>query len=107
MELLRQQQQLQADKWDIVTGAAVSDTGRLRERQKQLAARTARLMTEYFSESEIRSLCMDFQIDYESIDGDNKVDKIRALVLHFYRHNTLDVFIDFLGAQRPAVDWQS
>jgi hypothetical protein len=43
----------------------------------------------YFSDSELRDLCFELSIDYESLGGDNKPAKARELVAYCQRRNRL------------------
>lgn len=84
-----------------------TDTGRLRHMNQEKARRTAYLIDKHFNENELRELCMDFQLDYENIEGETKKEKALELTMHFHRRNTLEVLISWLGGDgmRPGVDW--
>lgn len=82
-----------------------TDTAELKRRRQQHAVTVAHLMEDAFSEDDLRALTFDLGIDYESIVGEGKRGKIRALVSHFYRRNTLDVFVGLLAAERPNIAW--
>lgn len=82
-----------------------SDTGRLRHLDQDKARRAAYLVDEHFNENELRVLCLDFHIEYENVEGETKREKALELAMHFYRRNTLDVFINWLKGQRPNVEW--
>jgi len=84
-----------------------TDTGELRERQRRRAAvYIAKAMEIAYSMDELHKLCYDMGIDCESIEGDTKQSKIRALVSHFYRRRTLRVFVEFLEGDRPNEVWR-
>ena len=83
-----------------------TDTGKLRDRQrKEQAAHLVRQMQEAYDSDDLRALCFDFGIDYDSIEGDTKKNKIISFVLHFYKNNTLQIITDFLAADRPNYKW--
>ena len=83
-----------------------TDTGKLRDRQrKEQAAHLVRQMQEAYDSDDLRALCFDFGIDYDSIEGDTKKSKIISFVLHFYKNNTLQIITDFLAADRPNYKW--
>jgi hypothetical protein len=63
-------------------------------------------MMQAYSRAELAQLCFDLGVDYESLDGNEKQGKIRALVLHFYRRKTMDVFAGFLEGDRPEWVWR-
>ena len=83
-----------------------TDTGKLRDRQrKEQAAHLVRQMQEAYDSDDLRAFCFDFGIDYDSIEGDTKKNKIISFVLHFYKNNTLQIITDFLAADRPNYKW--
>jgi hypothetical protein len=47
------------------------------------------LVNKYFSDSELRDLCFELSIDYESLGGDNKPAKARELVTYCQRRDRL------------------
>lgn len=59
-----------------------------------------------YSESEFNRLCWDMDIDYESIKGETKPEKMLEFVKDFYRHNRLEVLADFLAGDRPEHEWR-
>ena len=84
-----------------------TETGKLRESaRKQQAAHLARTMQKAYSLDDLRALCFDFGIDYDSIEGDDKRNKIISFVLHFYRNNTLEIITDFLAADKENYNWR-
>ena len=84
-----------------------TDTGKLRDRRrKEQAAHLVRQMQRAYDLDDLRALCFDFGIDYDSIEGDTKKNKIISFVLHFYKNNTLQIITDFLEADRPNHKWR-
>ena len=84
-----------------------TDTGKLREhRRKEQAAHLVKQMQKAYDLDDLRALCFDFGIDYDSIEGDTKKSKIISFVLHFYKNNTLQIITDFLAADRPNYNWR-
>ncbi len=47
------------------------------------------LLVTYFSDSELRDLCFDLGIDYESLPGEGKAARARELVAYCQRHGRL------------------
>lgn len=47
----------------------------------------------YFNETELRDLCFDLQVDYESLPGQGKRDKARELVAFMERRERIDEFL--------------
>lgn len=92
---------------DVFAVPAKTDTGKLREqRRREAAIYIAKTMDKVYSNDELYKLCYDMGIDCESIPGDTKQLKIRALVGHFYRRRTLRVFVEFLEGDRPNEVWR-
>jgi tetratricopeptide (TPR) repeat protein len=63
------------------------------------------LMLKHFNESEFEELCLYLSINHEDLDGKNRRDKVRALVLHCQRHDRLGALREQLVALRPGVPW--
>lgn len=65
------------------------------------------LLVDTFSDSELRNLCFDIEIDYESLPGQGKADKARELLAHVKRHKQEDKLLAECRKLRPHVDWLS
>jgi hypothetical protein len=97
----------EADSGVLIIPRKETDTGRLREeRRVREAVFVANVMELAYDENELRDLCFEMGVDYESVSGTNKQGKVRSIVSHFFRRNTLDVFRDFLQGDRPNWSWQ-
>lgn len=84
-----------------------TDTGKLRDKQRQeQAAHLVRTMLKAYDLDDLRALCFDFGIDYDSIEGDTKKSKIISFILHFYKNNTLQIITDFLEGDRENYNWR-
>jgi len=64
------------------------------------------LVYEYFNTSELKNLCFQLQIDYESLSGNNRRDKTRELTMHCHRHGRVDELIAKCQELRSHVDWE-
>lgn len=60
-------------------------------------------MNQYFSVSELRTLCFDLGIDYEDLPGSTKQLKVIELIGFVQRRGVLDNLIKLLAHQRPNV----
>lgn len=58
-----------------------------------------------FNLAEIRTLCLELMVDYEDILGDTKTDKVRELILYFYRFNRLPDLVQYCRKKRPNLMW--
>jgi hypothetical protein len=64
-----------------------------------------RLLDQYFSLEEIRTLCFDLGVDYESVRGEGKSARIRELILALGRNGRLPELIGLVQEQRRHVHW--
>lgn len=63
------------------------------------------LLNQYFSLEEIRSLCFEMGVDYDSIPGEGKAAKVRELILGFSRQGHLPELRSLVVKERPHVVW--
>ena len=63
-------------------------------------------LTSCFSESELRDLCFDLDIDYETLPGTGKGDKVRELVLYCIHHDCIRELAAQVSRLRPTVNWE-
>lgn len=68
--------------------------------QEQLIA-LRRILSERFSDGELRNLCFDLGIDYESFPGNGKSDKARELVALSVRHHRIPELVAAIKDARP------
>lgn len=59
----------------------------------------------HLSDSELRALCDDLDVDYESLPGSGKADKTRELLAYLERRLRLEDLLSLLRGQRPEVNW--
>lgn len=59
----------------------------------------------HFNLSELRTLCFALEVDYEHLAGENKLDKIRELILYLTRHGLFSELLPLLQSLRPSVVW--
>lgn len=69
-------------------------------------ARLRQMLDAHFSESELRDLCFDLNVDYESLLGQGKADKTRELVAHLERRGRIRELVAIASELRPNVSWQ-
>ncbi len=62
-------------------------------------------LDKYFNESELRNLCFDMTIDYDSLSGENKSDKARELVAYFDRRQIISDLVARCRVLRRNVSW--
>ena len=64
------------------------------------------LIISHFSEDELRELCIDLSIDYESLSGENKRRKAQELVTYAKRRNLSAQLLATIGEKRPFLKSQ-
>lgn len=62
-------------------------------------------MDRYFSLEEIRTLCFDLGVDFDSVRGEGKAPRIRELILALARNGRLPELLSLLHDERPFVNW--
>ena len=63
------------------------------------------LLNQHFNLAEIEDLCLRLHIDYESVPGNEKPSRIRALLLGLGRNGRLPDLIPLAQKLRPRVNW--
>ena len=66
-------------------------------------AKLRQTLVAHFSESELRDLCFDLRVDYESLPGEGKSDKARELVACCERHGCIFELSEVVKKLRPHV----
>ena len=69
------------------------------------ASQMGKLLTQWFSEADLRTLCLDIGYDYENLPGRSKPEYAQELALLTLRENTFDKLRDYCQQKRPHVDW--
>jgi hypothetical protein len=73
---------------------------------REYLVRLRRILTTRFGESELRDLCFDLGVGYESLPGEGTGDKARELIAHLERHNRIPYLIAVGKQLRPDVGWE-
>ncbi|MCP4358627.1 MAG: hypothetical protein GY796_11470 [Chloroflexi bacterium] len=61
------------------------------------------VLTQYYNEGELRTLCFDLTIDYESLGGQGKANNVRALVAYAQNRGRLNEIAAYVRRTRPHV----
>lgn len=64
-----------------------------------------RKMEPAFDESELHGLCFDMSIDYDDLKGENRPDKLRALITYVNRRQELPKLVSRCRLLRPHQNW--
>ena len=73
--------------------------------EQEYLTRLRRILNERFDESELRTLCFDLRVDYDSLPGMTKTDKARELISHLRRHDRIPDLIGVVKLQRPDIPY--
>ncbi len=65
------------------------------------------LLNRYFSLEEIRTICFNLTVDYDSIPGEGKSAKTRELILGLSRVDRLPQLVNMVREMRPNAPWPS
>ena len=76
------------------------------DRRKYLTKLRQRLGT-YFSEGELKTLCFDLGIDYDSLPDTGLENKARELVQYLERRSRVPELVEACQERRPQVPWTS
>lgn len=63
------------------------------------------LVSDHFSNEDLRTLCFDLEVPYEDIVIDEHSASVRRLIEHFLMRNELSRLVEAMRAERPQVDW--
>ena len=63
------------------------------------------LLVERFNDQELRDLCFELDVDYDSLPGDGKADKARELLLFLERRGRIQDLIETGTRIRPDINW--
>jgi hypothetical protein len=59
----------------------------------------------HFDGEELRTLCFELEVDYDSLPARGKINKARELIKYCERSRRLDRLVDLCRQKRPFVDW--
>jgi len=94
IDQLREDVAAQERRWRLVT--STKDTGEL-----DRSALFLDILTNLFSEDDLRTLCFDIGVDYEQLPGSSKLGKARELILWCDRRDKLKRLYERVQAERP------
>jgi DNA-binding NtrC family response regulator len=80
-------------------------SGKSTQRHRYLVG-LRRILGSRFGEGDLRDLCFDLDgVDYESLPGEDKLDKARELVSYLERRGRISELVAVGKELRPDVDW--
>ena len=94
-------------RWQTTATNLITDQRPLGKKEVLIQAGKLRQnLATYFSESELRDLCFDLGIDYETLPGTGKGDKVRELILYCIHHDCIRELAAQVSRLRPTVNWE-
>jgi len=79
-------------------------TGELQQdTERKLLIELRKAVTSYFSIEELRTLCFDLGISYDTLTGEGNDAKVRELVAYFHRRGRVRELIEFIKIERPEI----
>lgn len=63
------------------------------------------VLIERFNENELKDLCFDLEVDYESLAGNTKLDKARELIAYLERRQCIPKLVKVGQFLRSDIDW--
>lgn len=78
-----------------------------REPQRKYLIRLRQILDTYFNAGDLRTLCFDLSVDYDSLPGEGKANKARELVAYLERRGRIPELVALGRQQRPNVSWES
>jgi hypothetical protein len=67
--------------------------------------RLRQILTDYFSDDDLRDLCASLDLEYSILRGQGKLAKIRELIPYFERHGRARELLEAILHARPHVSW--
>jgi hypothetical protein len=89
----------------VQTDASFVGVQRVKANQSNFRARLRQELTDHFSEEELRTLCFDMALDYESLPAQGKAGKAREIVAQVERNDATTKLIEQCRLLRPNVPW--
>ena len=78
---------------------------RVKTNPSDFRAKLRQDLAEYFGEEELRTLCFDMALDYESLPAQGKAGKAREIVAQVERNGAITKLIEQCRLLRPNVQW--
>lgn len=86
--------------------AAINDVTNLPAAGSGAGGALRQMMEQTFNLDDIQSITFDLQLDYENLDGNTKIAKIRALIQTCARLQRLPDLLTLCRQMRPNLDWE-
>jgi hypothetical protein len=72
---------------------------------REYLVKLRRILATRFSDGELRTLCFDLGVDYESLPGEATTDKARELIAHLERHDRIPHLVAIGKESRSEIEW--
>jgi hypothetical protein len=88
----------------VQVGGAVSPEG---VSERIHLAKLRQILVDRFDEGELRTLCFDLGVDYDSLPGVGKADKAREIVAYLERREQIYEFVNVGRQYRSDIPWEA
>jgi S1-C subfamily serine protease len=92
------------ERGGVQTGGGVS---REDVSERTHLARLRQILASRFAEGELRTICFDLGVDYDSLPGVGKADKAREIVAYLERREQIHELVRIGRRQRPDIPWEA
>ena len=89
----------------MVQGMAGKVPASTRAGKLSLRGHLLQVLTDYFNEEELRTLCFELDVDYDELGGTHPKAKARELIAYLERHRLLASLLEVGRRQRPEIPW--
>jgi len=86
-------------------GAIINDVSMEGIRHIEARSELRHKLNIYFNNSELHELCFDLGVDFESLVGHNKNEKLMGLITYLERRNRLSELLETCSKLRPNTIW--
>lgn len=91
--------------FDFLCSMTEASFQRSKPNQDDFQTKLRQSLTDCFSEEELRTLCFDIRLDYESLPAQGKAGKAREIVAQVERNGSITKLIEQCRLLRPNVPW--
>ncbi|MCS7061451.1 MAG: trypsin-like peptidase domain-containing protein [Anaerolineae bacterium] len=64
-------------------------------------------LVQCYNLSELETLCVDLNVDYDVLPGEDKISKSRELIGYLERRGLLESLLEYCRKDRPAFNWEA
>lgn len=92
--------------FDVVWGRDMVDHPKPTGYNSQSTKKLYEILTTYFDDEELRTLCFQLNLDYDDLPAEGKSNKARELIMYLERHGRLSEIFEVGKHLRPTLTWE-